>query len=123
MINDSSKIISFDNTEYAFAHMNDGELKKATTGVDEEFTILMSHDPSHWDAETINHNNHIARTHHVLINNIICLANRNIIRIKLNQVGVNFDLSCAVQADSKYAKKNHNYCISKTLYERWNFIK
>ena len=29
MINDSSKIISFDNTEYAFAHMNDGELKKA----------------------------------------------------------------------------------------------
>jgi proline dehydrogenase len=29
MINDSSKIISFDNTEYAFAHMNDAELKKA----------------------------------------------------------------------------------------------
>jgi proline dehydrogenase len=29
MINDSSNIISFDNTEYAFAHMNDGELKKA----------------------------------------------------------------------------------------------
>jgi proline dehydrogenase len=29
MINDSSKIISFDNTEYAFAHMNNAELRKA----------------------------------------------------------------------------------------------
>jgi predicted MPP superfamily phosphohydrolase len=39
-----------------------GDLKKATNGVDEEFTILMSHDPSHWDAETTIHDNHIDLT-------------------------------------------------------------
>lgn len=37
-----------------------GSLTKATAGVaDDEFKILMSHDPSHWEAKTLKHEKHI----------------------------------------------------------------
>lgn len=39
-----------------------GDLNKALNGVDDSFTILLSHDPSHWDAETIEHEKHIDLT-------------------------------------------------------------
>ena len=40
-----------------------GDLKKATTGVpDDAFKILMSHDPSHWEGVTLDHNQHIHLT-------------------------------------------------------------
>lgn len=39
-----------------------GDLNEALKGVDEKFTLLLSHDPSHWDAETIHHENHIDLT-------------------------------------------------------------
>ena len=40
-----------------------GDLKKATETVPENaFKILMSHDPSHWDAVTLNHQHHIHLT-------------------------------------------------------------
>ncbi|WDF70519.1 metallophosphoesterase [Sphingobacterium oryzagri] len=40
-----------------------GDLKKATALVpDNSFKILMSHDPSHWEAETVNHRQHIHLT-------------------------------------------------------------
>ncbi|MDA0608498.1 MAG: metallophosphoesterase [Bacteroidetes bacterium] len=33
-----------------------GDLKKATSQIDDKvFTLLMSHDPSHWEAEVLNH--------------------------------------------------------------------
>ena len=36
-----------------------GDLKKASSRVDnEDFKILLSHDPSHWDAEVVNDKNH-----------------------------------------------------------------
>lgn len=39
-----------------------GDLDKALIGVDNEFTLLMSHDPSHWDAQTIKHSNKVDLT-------------------------------------------------------------
>lgn len=40
-----------------------GDLKRATASVpDDSFKILMSHDPSHWEAETVNHRQHIHLT-------------------------------------------------------------
>jgi predicted MPP superfamily phosphohydrolase len=39
-----------------------GDLNKALSGVDNQFTLLMSHDPSHWDAETVNHANKVDLT-------------------------------------------------------------
>lgn len=37
-----------------------GSLSKSTKSIpDEEFKILMSHDPSHWEAKTLEHNKHI----------------------------------------------------------------
>jgi predicted MPP superfamily phosphohydrolase len=40
-----------------------GDLEKAAAGVpDEAFKILMSHDPSHWDAVTLGHHQHIHLT-------------------------------------------------------------
>jgi len=40
-----------------------GDLNKATAGVNEkDFKILMSHDPSHWEAETLHHPQHIHLT-------------------------------------------------------------
>jgi len=40
-----------------------GDLKKATATVpDDAFKILMSHDPSHWDAVTLDHHQHIHLT-------------------------------------------------------------
>jgi predicted MPP superfamily phosphohydrolase len=40
-----------------------GDLKKASMNVpDHAFKILMSHDPSHWDAVTLGHNQHIHLT-------------------------------------------------------------
>jgi predicted MPP superfamily phosphohydrolase len=40
-----------------------GDLEKATDNVgDDEFKILMSHDPSHWDAKTLLHSKHIDLT-------------------------------------------------------------
>ncbi len=39
-----------------------GDLNRALHGVDEKFTLLMSHDPSHWDAEVLKHNNQVDLT-------------------------------------------------------------
>jgi len=39
-----------------------GDLNKALEGVDDQFTLLMSHDPSHWDSETIHHFNRVDLT-------------------------------------------------------------
>jgi uncharacterized protein len=40
-----------------------GNLKKATEGInDDKFKILMSHDPTHWDAEILDHPKHIHLT-------------------------------------------------------------
>ena len=40
-----------------------GDLKKATTDVpDDAFKILMSHDPSHWEAVTLDHHQHVHLT-------------------------------------------------------------
>ncbi|MEO5891749.1 MAG: metallophosphoesterase [Ferruginibacter sp.] len=40
-----------------------GDLQKATAGVpDDRFKILMSHDPSHWEGVTLDHNQHIHLT-------------------------------------------------------------
>ncbi len=40
-----------------------GDLDKATAAVDDnDFKILMSHDPSHWEAQTLNHHKHVHLT-------------------------------------------------------------
>ncbi len=40
-----------------------GDLNKAISDVnDEDFNILMSHDPSHWEAEILNHSRHVHLT-------------------------------------------------------------
>ena len=39
-----------------------GDLDKALTGVDDSFTLLLSHDPSHWDAQTRKHKKRIDLT-------------------------------------------------------------
>jgi predicted MPP superfamily phosphohydrolase len=40
-----------------------GDLEKAASGIpDESFNILMSHDPSHWDAITMDHHQHMHLT-------------------------------------------------------------
>ncbi|RYG38786.1 MAG: metallophosphoesterase, partial [Chitinophagaceae bacterium] len=40
-----------------------GDLKRATTLVpDNAFKILLSHDPSHWDAVTLDHHQHVHLT-------------------------------------------------------------
>ena len=40
-----------------------GDLDKALHGVEQnDFTILMSHDPTHWDEKVINHNKHVHLT-------------------------------------------------------------
>lgn len=39
-----------------------GDLNKALENVDDEFTLLLSHDPSHWDAQTLKHDKHIDLT-------------------------------------------------------------
>lgn len=39
-----------------------GDLNKALQGVDDQFTLLLSHDPSHWDAQTIKHEQQIDLT-------------------------------------------------------------
>lgn len=40
-----------------------GDLEKALTGVrDDSFKVLLSHDPSHWEAQTLNHSKHIHLT-------------------------------------------------------------
>lgn len=39
-----------------------GDLNKALEGVDDQFTLLLSHDPSHWDAETLKHSNKVNLT-------------------------------------------------------------
>ncbi|RPD41265.1 metallophosphoesterase [Chitinophaga barathri] len=40
-----------------------GDLKRATAGVpDNAFKILMSHDPSHWDEVTVDHDQHVHLT-------------------------------------------------------------
>jgi predicted MPP superfamily phosphohydrolase len=40
-----------------------GDLKRAATGVpDNAFKILMSHDPSHWDEVTVDHDQHVHLT-------------------------------------------------------------
>ena len=40
-----------------------GDLEKSLAGVpDDAFKILLSHDPSHWDAQTVNHSKHVHLT-------------------------------------------------------------
>lgn len=39
-----------------------GDLNKALNGVDNSFTLLLSHDPSHWDAETLKHSKKVDLT-------------------------------------------------------------
>lgn len=39
-----------------------GDLETALQGVDDQFTLLLSHDPSHWDAQTVDHSKHIDLT-------------------------------------------------------------
>lgn len=39
-----------------------GDLNKAVQGVDDAFTLLLSHDPSHWDAQTLKHQKKIDLT-------------------------------------------------------------
>ncbi|CAG5086868.1 metallophosphoesterase [Parvicella tangerina] len=39
-----------------------GDLNKALDGVDDSFTVLLSHDPSHWDEQTLKHPKHIDLT-------------------------------------------------------------
>lgn len=54
--NDSIKLIGVENWGVKFKQA--GDLKLASKGVaKEDFKILMSHDPSHWDAE-VQHDNH-----------------------------------------------------------------
>lgn len=56
--NDSITIVGVDNFHgggQGFQTLNLGDLAKAMTGVsDKEFTLLLSHDPSHWEAEVLN---------------------------------------------------------------------
>lgn len=54
--NDSIRLIGVENWGLKFKQA--GDLNKASQGVvKEEFKILMSHDPSHWDAEVQHHDN------------------------------------------------------------------
>ncbi|MCB9188704.1 MAG: metallophosphoesterase [Flavobacteriales bacterium] len=39
-----------------------GDLEKALKEVDSQFTLLLSHDPSHWDVQTLKHNNKVDLT-------------------------------------------------------------
>lgn len=39
-----------------------GDLNKALVSVDEQFTLLLSHDPSHWDEQTLKHSNKVDLT-------------------------------------------------------------
>jgi predicted MPP superfamily phosphohydrolase len=53
--NESIKVIGVENWGKSFKKA--GDLKLASKGVEEEdFKILMSHDPSHWDYEVKDHN-------------------------------------------------------------------
>ena len=53
--NDSIAIAGVDNINggQGFRTIQKGDLKKAMTGLDGTFTILMTHDPSHWKAEVL----------------------------------------------------------------------
>lgn len=53
---DSIAIAGVDNIHgggQGFATIQKGDLRKATTGLDNLFTILLTHDPSHWRAEVL----------------------------------------------------------------------
>ncbi|MFD2892523.1 metallophosphoesterase [Flavobacterium chuncheonense] len=55
--NDSIKLVGVENWGLHFKKA--GDLKKASEGLSkEDFKILMSHDPSHWDAEVQHHEDH-----------------------------------------------------------------
>jgi predicted MPP superfamily phosphohydrolase len=59
---DSIAIVGVENWGKGNFHKY-GNLKKATDNLsDETFKILMSHDPSHWDAEIIDHNKPVQLT-------------------------------------------------------------
>jgi hypothetical protein len=48
--------IEYQSGNHRFARQHYGDMKKATEGLkDVPFKILLSHDPSHWDAEVTNH--------------------------------------------------------------------
>ena len=53
--NDSIAVAGVDNINggQGFRTIQKGDLKKAMTGLDGIFTILMTHDPSHWMAEVL----------------------------------------------------------------------
>lgn len=52
----SITIVGVENWGAELKFMKYGDLDKATAGVDAaEFKILMSHDPSHWDAQILDH--------------------------------------------------------------------
>lgn len=52
--NDSIAIAGVENQSYSFTrHLQYGDLKKALKGVDGVFTVLLSHDPTHWRAEIL----------------------------------------------------------------------
>lgn len=54
---DSIKLVGVENWGVKFKKA--GDLKKASEGLKkEDFKILMSHDPSHWDTEVKNNDNH-----------------------------------------------------------------
>lgn len=54
---DSIKLVGVENWGVKFKKA--GDLKKASEGISkEDFKILMSHDPSHWDTEVKNNDNH-----------------------------------------------------------------
>lgn len=53
---ESIAIVGVENWGADFRFMKFGDLDKATEGVSPvDFKILMSHDPSHWDAQILNH--------------------------------------------------------------------
>lgn len=53
--NDSIAIVGVDNINgrQGFKTIQMGDLKKAIVGLDSVFSILMTHDPSHWEAEVL----------------------------------------------------------------------
>jgi predicted MPP superfamily phosphohydrolase len=60
---DGEKIAIIGLENWGSSFVKHGDLDRALEGVDkEEFKILLSHDPSHWDLKTIPHQTHVDLT-------------------------------------------------------------
>jgi predicted MPP superfamily phosphohydrolase len=79
LLNNENRLISINNESIQLVGVENwgagrwfpkkGDLDIATSGVaDDQFSILMSHDPTHWDEKVLQHKKHIHLT-------LVCITN------------------------------------------------